>query len=329
MLTETEFNILFGDKQHYIGIIHKTKHHGTLPVHNNYVYKRTGNYKKFNGKNKLYLEDYNSYKNVLRGQHLRNNKDDMYVHCYPETGITNYIVLDFDGPHGITTKAWIDINKAWKTLKRKNINSVRVFSGNKGYHLYIQIPWTNFLENDKIDSKTLFTKYWQTLINYEQKEDYSTLDENHWHNGLGANIRLIGSIHPRSGEEVRIINPNQDYFLTNTPNNEVYENAYDTAMEWAGRSHNETKKNERKRKKRNKQFLERTGINLDELDLREVFFDQFQGNFCKHYVKYDHYCCPFHDDCNPSLEVYDTYFICKGCGKQGGVYTLMKLLRGD
>ena len=73
----------------------------------------------------------------------QNPDEDLYITKYPEDGVISTIILDFDSENDIE-KAYEDCYKIYKFLQTKSTNSVIVSSGNKGYHLYIQIPATNF-----------------------------------------------------------------------------------------------------------------------------------------------------------------------------------------
>ena len=86
---------------------------------------------------------------------------DLYITKYGKDGVVWNIILDFDSEDDKGV-AWMDCLVLSQFLERKGIRCVIVDSTNKGYHLYVQIPPTNFtlFNFEPIEEPSLFFKHY-------------------------------------------------------------------------------------------------------------------------------------------------------------------------
>jgi DNA primase len=61
------------------------------------------------------------------------------------------------------------------------------------------------------------------------------------------------------------------------------------------------------------------------IDLRTLIPEAREGKDFGKYVKCQ---CPFHNDENPSLLVWKTFYSCKACGAEGDIYSYINYLKG-
>ena len=239
---------------------------------------------------------------------------DIYITKYPKDHCVSCIILDFDDKEN-PDNALEDVVLMKKFLKRKGLNTVIVQSGRKGYHAYIQIPCHNFvggeLAHANAEPNTWFKQYVKQLIGLFDGKYYQTLDEINFSAGLGGNIRLIGSKHPR-GKTCEIISCE---FQENIEPNQWDWDCFNVSKKFA---EDEVTK-----------FAEIKELNLDsndiiaENDLQDVFEEVF-GLELKRYNGYSYACCPFHDDKKPSMFLDSQKFSCNSCGAKGNIWTLIK-----
>lgn len=240
---------------------------------------------------------------------------DIYITKYPKDHCVSCIILDFDDKEN-PDNALEDVVLMKKFLKRKGLNTVIVQSGRKGYHAYIQIPCHNFvggeLAHANAEPNTFFKQYVKQLIGLFDGKYYQTLDEINSSAGLNSNIRLIGSIHPKTNSRCEIISGE---FQENIEPNEWDWKCFNVARKFA---EDEVTK-----------FAEIRELNLDsndiiaENDLQDVFEEVF-GLELKRYNGYSYACCPFHDDKKPSMFIDSNRFRCNSCDAKGNIWTLIK-----
>lgn len=229
------------------------------------------------------------------------NKYNVYVEKYHDLTRIRTIILDFDGDN-----AYKDVYKASKLLQDYDIMNLVVNSTNKGYHLYIILPkpLNLLLTPNKSMNNEVFIKFIINLIG-----DYESLDKVNY--GLYSNIRLVGSVHPKTGEVLRIeyafapfldentlkINPN--YYMDK---NEYFYNSFINSLSYL----NKMEKMNNIIKSRSKY----SNFGKAVVDLRQYFdgksFDGGRSKWC---------VCPFHDDKHASLHVYEKIAICEVCGR--------------
>ena len=226
---------------------------------------------------------------------------DIYITKYPKDHCVSCIILDFDDKEN-PDNALEDVVLMKKFLKRKGLNTVIVQSGRKGYHAYIQIPYHNFvggeLAHANAEPNTFFKQYVKQLIGLFDGKYYQTLDEINSSAGLNSNIRLIGSIHPKTNSRCEIINGE---FQEDIEPNDWDWDCFLVAKKFA---EDEVTK-----------FAEIQQVNLKgndliaDNDLQDVFEEVF-GLELKRYNGYSYACCPFHDDKKPSLFIDKERFAC-------------------
>lgn len=264
----------------------------------------------------------------------QNPDEDLYITKYPEDGVISTIILDFDSEDNIE-KAYEDCYKIYKFLQTKGTNSVIVSSGNKGYHLYIQIPATNFklvgdIEVD--DPNLLYDIFVQDFINNIHWQ-FETLDMVNHQAGLKGNIRLINSFHPKTKKPCKVVlgdwieEDNEEYYYQALKyKNIMFKNAY--------RKYEEKQREKiQKRMDRIKKHQSKKFVDSDYNPLEESIVDVMHScfNFDKEVQRKSGLwvTCPFHNDSNPSMVIVEDeggsgYYYCKGCGAKGNVWTLIK-----
>lgn len=217
-------------------------------------------------------------------------------------------------------------------MRNRGLNSVIVSSTNKGYHFYIQIPTVCFdyehLGLDRTERNKLFVMFTENLVKANEFK-LQNLDPTNTHAGLGGNIRLLGSIHPKTNKVVDIV---LGEFL-DLNDEQVRESYYDRCSHYVRmvykqtitqynvtRNYNEKELIRKKRKWKMKGW-ERDPI--EENDLRELL-PQLYGGTVRKYGGYIFMQCPWHTDRKPSLKVTKRWYYCLGCGAKGNIWTLIK-----
>ena len=244
---------------------------------------------------------------------------DIYISKYPKDHCVSLVILDFDDKDN-PKNAYKDALVLKKYLNRKGLNTVIVRSGRKGFHCYIQVPCHNFVGGElayaNAEPNTWFNQYVKQLIGLFDGKYYQTLDKVNTSAGLGGNIRLINSNHPR-GDRCEIVD---GAFIKE----EIPTNKWDWECFLASKSYAEDEVTK---------FTKLNNINVTghdliaENDLREII-PQLYGCEYKKYEKGYIYCvCPFHNDHSPSLFVDKEKYRCNACGERGNIFTLIK--KGD
>ena len=247
-------------------------------------------------------------------KHQKENTD-LFITKYAEDNIVSCIILDFDDKDN-PENALNDAKKLKLVLNRQGLNIVIVKSGSKGYHCYIQIPIHNFGEFD-VDSETFFKKFTNLLIQGGKKVQYKTLDTTNTGAGLRGNIRVIGSIHPKTHNRCEIIDGSfKDFILPNSFVTECVRDAYEFAK--IHEKHHVLK--EQQRKAAVKKYDGDDPVL--ENDLRTLMPAIYGGDYKTFKNGYIMMQCPFHNDSNPSMVVKKEFFYCKSCGEKGNWWTL-------
>lgn len=249
---------------------------------------------------------------------------DLYITKYSLDGIVWNIILDFDSEDDKSV-AWNDCLTISKFLERKGIDCVIVDSTNKGYHLYVQIPPTNFkvFFDEPIEEPSLFFKYYVIeLLNLDSFK-LKSLDEVNFNSSLDGNIRVISSIHPKTNKVVHIVKGN---FHNIEKNLDYYENAmhyHDKIIRVAFNQYKEALEEiETKRLQYSNRL--KTEDDLLNLDLRDVFQNIFNLQKVREYGENIWCNCPFHNDNSPSFCITPTHYFCASCGEKGNIFTLIK-----
>ncbi len=291
------YNLLFEEKQHYISI--PQQHRRVLYYDENFLHK------------------------ILRNQKEGN---DIFISKYAVDRFVKVIILDFDNKDN-PKKAFADAKRLQKETMKHGLNTVIVKSGSKGYHTYTQIPPHSFNNEymvETIDPNICFDKFVDLVIN-KRRYHYKTLDNTNTSAGLHGNIRLIGSIHPKTGAKCEIIDGEFEDIDTNeNPYSlETYtfiHNCFLNAMK-SSMIVDELKEKEQLNKLRQ---LNKDGVthSAPEHDLRQLM-PAIYGGETKSYAKgYLMMQCPFHNDNHPSMKVWEKYYYCLGCGEKGNWWNL-------
>lgn len=242
---------------------------------------------------------------------------DIYITKYPSDRLVDTIILDFDSEEDIK-EAYTDANKMRNYLKKNGINSVIVFSGSKGYHLYIQIAPFLFKDTE-LRNGIKWSSYFNAFVCFlihDDRSDYKTLDKINFSAGLNGNIRLIGSRHPKTGKLCEIV---EGSFIDEYKVTEIQDEAQKKAL-LKMRIVEQDKQQKLKRTK-----IIHGNDPIANNDLRDIF-REMTGDI-KMYPKGYGYCrCPVHGiDEHPSLLVTKEWFSCSACSFKGNVWTLRKL----
>lgn len=246
----------------------------------------------------------------------QNETSDVYITKYPTGRLIDTIILDFDSEEDIK-KAYDDVSRMRNYLKINGLNSVIVFSGSKGYHLYIQIAPFLFKDTEMrngINWRSFFNAFVCFLI-HDGKTTYDTLDQINFSAGLGGNIRLIGSRHPKTGKMCEIV---EGSFISECKVTRIQDEAQKKAFLKC-----EIVEKEKKEKLKKAKVMDGNDPVANN-DLREIFRD-ITGDI-KIYPKGYGYClCPIHGDTHESLLVTKEWFSCSACEFKGNIWTLRKM----
>ena len=241
---------------------------------------------------------------------------DVYITKYPKNRLVQTIILDFDSND--LDKAYADVTRMSNYLRYNGHNTVIVESGSKGYHLYIEIAPFLFKDTElrRIENwGSFFNAFVCFLIHDGNKTHYETLDKVNFSAGLNGNIRLIGSIHPKTHKQCQIIDGE---FMMNQKPTEIQDMAQRNACQKM-----------RIKKADHERILKQTKVQYDndpivENDLR-VVFEQITGQPVKIFPKgYGYGNCPFHGDTHPSLLITKNWYSCSACGEKGNIWNLKK-----
>ena len=244
---------------------------------------------------------------------------DLFITKYADDNIVQCIILDFDDKTN-PNNALLDAQKLRWVLDKQGLNTVIVKSGSKGYHCYIQIPPRNFGNSTTdfgVDSNTWFKKFTKLIIQGGKNVTYPTLDLTNTGAGLGGNIRVIGSTHPKTNNKCEII---EGEFKENIEPNEFEWKCFIDAYEFA-KIHE--KHEDYKQKQRQAQMKRHQGGDpVLENDLRTLMPSIYGGDYKTFKNGYIMMQCPFHNDSNPSMIVKKEFYYCKACGEKGNWWNL-------
>lgn len=255
--------------------------------------------------------------NVSIKKAIKNQKEgtDLFITKYAEDNIVSCVILDFDDKEN-PDNAKRDAMKLKMIMSRQGLNTVIVRSGSKGYHCYIQIPIHNFGDFD-VDSETFFKKFVKLLIRGGKNIQYETLDTTNTGAGLRGNIRVIGSIHPKTGNQCEIIDGEfKEIVMPNSFVSKCVIDAYEFAK--IHEKHEVLKERERKANV----AKHKGGDPILENDLRTLMPSIYGGDYKTFKNGYIMMQCPFHNDSNPSMIVKKEFYYCKACGEKGNWWNL-------
>lgn len=241
---------------------------------------------------------------------------DLFITKYAEDNIVSCIILDFDDKEN-PKNALKDAKKLKLGLNRQGLNTVIVKSGSKGYHCYIQIPIHNFGSFDA-DPETFFKKFTSLLIQGGKHIHYETLDTTNTGAGLRGNIRVIGSIHPKTNQRCEIIDGEfKDLILPNSFVSSCVRDAYEFA-----KIHEKHEILKEKQRKANMKTYTGEDDPVLANDLRTLMPNIYGGDYKSFSKGYIMMQCPFHNDSNPSMIVKKEFYYCKACGEKGNWWNL-------
>lgn len=248
---------------------------------------------------------------------------DMYITKYAKHDVVWNIILDFD--YEDKRVAYDDAYRLRTYLKSKEINMVIADSTNKGFHGYIEIPPTNFREFPLcgIEEPSLFFKEYVRLFCNLDKLKLVSLDEVNFNASLDGNIRVIGSIHPKTNKQVCIV---KGKFHDINENSEYYTQAMQYHSEIVKIAYKQYKKRLDEIETKRLQYREalQTEDDLLNKDLRDVFQSLFSLQKVRNYGGAIWCNCPFHKDSNPSFCITETHYFCASCGEKGNIFSLIK-----
>lgn len=246
----------------------------------------------------------------------------------------------------IALEPYEDMMKLYEYLEVFDIKSYPVFSGSKGFHLYIFFPATTELTKDS-------TKYLSTRIaeTYAKSCDLKTIDFSVNRDAYSRLSRLPYCRHPITLLCTYPIDINDSYEkiihkslfpeikkfkITEYKESEgnkalkehllVLNNEYMKNQKAAEK--NKDKLKEIRATKKSKKYNGKIFNKQDSIfsDCR-ILAKEFLGEPDSYYDNYVTYICPFHDDHNPSLSVYEKNFVC-GCFGTMNYFEFIKKIKG-
>lgn len=234
-----------------------------------------------------------------------NGHYNVYVEKYHDPTNIRTIILDYDG-----NNAKYDVKMTSSYLKHQSLMHLIVNSTNKGYHIYIILPkFINFqLSASRNFNNKVFTNFILNLVGNRKSLDTVNY-------GLYSNIRQIGSVHPKTGEILRVEDAYVPYitddlkikpeYYSNDITNDAYYSIYDafkqslSFIKYKNLIDSAIKYRDRYKK-----------FNDSHVDLRTLFngksYDGGKSIWCK---------CHWHSDNKPSLHVYEKVAYCQVCGE--------------
>lgn len=249
---------------------------------------------------------------------IKNQKPntDIFITKYAEDHIVQCLILDFDDKDN-PDNALNDAKKLQLVTKRKGLNTIIVKSGSKGYHCYVQLPPRYFGEEFGVDIDVWFKKFTNLIIQGGMNASYSTLDTTNTGAGLGGNIRLIGSIHPKTNTKCEIIDGEFKEIIE--PNNFEWD-CFNRAYQFAKIHEKNSVLKEQQRKSTIQTYKGHDPVL--ENDLRTLMPSIYGGEYKSFKNGYIMMQCPFHNDSNPSMIVKKEFYYCKACGEKGNWWNL-------
>lgn len=288
---------IFEDKQHYLTTVYRDRNRNARRVR---------------------IKSVDQLERLVENQPVNS---DLYITKYGKDGVVWNIILDFDSEDD-KELAWNDCLTISKFLERKGIECVIVDSTNKGYHLYVQIPPTNFklFNCTEIEEPSLFFKYYVVELLNLRSFKLKSLDEVNFNASLDGNIRVIGSKHSKTNQVVYI---KQGKFHED---DDYYDNAmhYPTKIIRVAFEKYKEQLEEIETKRLQYQNRLKTEDDLLSLDLRDVFRNIFNLQKVREYGENLWCCCPFHQERNASFCITPSHYFCASCGEKGNIFTLIK-----
>lgn len=285
-----DYELIFEKKQHYLTI--PQEHNRKLCFGNPSIKKAIKNQKK---------------------------NTDLFITKYSKEKIISCLIFDFDDENN-PENAFKDAQRLQFLLKKQGLNTIIVKSGSKGYHTYIQVPIHCF-NSEKyeygVNSDEWFKKYCELILRAGVNAEYSTLDMNNTNAGFGGNIRVIGSVHPKTGNVCEIVSG--EFLELVEPVYFDYD-CFMNAFEFVKIHEKNQVLKRQKEASVNKFFNGDDPVKNN--DLRELMPQIYGGDYKIFKNGYIMLQCPFHNDSHPSMIVKKEFYYCKSCGEKGNWWSL-------
>lgn len=244
--------------------------------------------------------------------------EDVFITKSPKDRLIDTIILDYDSEK--PSLAWKEARKLKGYLNKNGHNVFLVDSTNKGVHLYCEIAPVLF--NDGGDSRMAvddWDQFFRDFVYYlihDEAKNHKCLDSINLNAGMNGNIRLIGSIHPSTGERVSIIDG--EYTGKQTPTQ-----LQSKSLVRAWHKANIVQKDVARKLKKTKVIGGNDPREVN--DLREIL-PRITGEEIHLYSRgYGYMKCFNHNDHHPSMLVTKTWFNCASCNCKGNIWTLRKM----
>ena len=252
---------------------------------------------------------------VLREQ---SSSQDVFITKYGKDRLIDTIILDYDSEK--PSLAWKEARKMKGYLTKQGHNVFLVDSTNKGVHLYCEIAPVLFT-NSEFEKRNVkdWGKFFKDFVYYlihDEAKNHKCLDAINLNAGMNGNIRLVGSVHPSTGEVVSVVDG--EYTGCQEPT-QLQSKSLVRAWHKADIEQRDLQRQLKKTKV--------VGGNdpVENNDLREIL-PRITGNEIKLYSRgYGYMRCFNHDDNHPSMLVTQKWFNCASCGCKGNIWTLKKL----
>lgn len=245
--------------------------------------------------------------------------EDIYITKYPSDRLIDTIILDYDSEK--PSLAWDEARKLKGYLTKQGHNVFLVNSTNKGVHLYCEIAPVLF--KDAVDGKLNikdWSKFFKDFVYYlihDEAKNHKCLDAINLNAGMNGNIRLIGSVHPVTGEVVDIVDG--EYTGSQTPT-QLQSKSLVRAFHKAQIEQEDLQRKLRLQKTKVVGGFDPIGNN----DLR-IVLPRITGQEIKLYDRgYGYIKCFEHDDHHPSMLVTKDFYSCASCNARGNIFTLKK-----
>jgi len=242
----------------------------------------------------------------------------------------------------IAKDSYNDVMKLHNYLADNGLKSYVIFSGAKGFHLYIFYPKLEEIKKENI-------KYLSLKVANEYKNNFKlkTLDLSVNRDSYSRIHRVPYTKHLITGLYCYPINLNDSYSniiqtaikppikqfqIEEYQNNGTFTKPLLELLNIITKEKEDNKKLKRIRKNRFKKSSNvnvarvKGFINLNTIDCR-ILAKTILGSPKKTFSNYVLYKCPNHDDTHPSLSVYEKSFVCGRCGNLNA-YNFVKMYYG-
>lgn len=226
----------------------------------------------------------------------------------------------------LLNKPFKDMLKVYDYFKSKNINSYPLFSGSKGFHLYI------FLEPSTIPAINYATIRLGTRL--EKELNLTTLDFAPLKDPISRIARVPFSLNEKTNLYCCPINPTDDFktILKKSKKPEPTEfnfNEYKAPADFTKQLHIlAIREKDKVEQKKHQNIHRNTSYNnsnssTENIDLINIV-TSYLGSPERQYNGYVMFKCPFHYDNKPSMWVNTKAFGCYSCEEKGNYYDFIK-----